>query len=85
MAMDRDEIFRLERFRKVDFPVVWPRFRVFRRSCPVRPASGRISPVYPDLAMAVCLANSLGKRRRLTASIVMVNTSLTLARPRSLT
>ena len=68
---------RFDRFR---FPqLLSRRYLLAKCNC------GRTSPVYPLPAMAGFSANSFGSRRRFTASIDSVKTSLTLRRPRSLT
>ncbi len=84
-ALDRNEIFKME--RKPCEVSRGLRFRVgvLRRYLHANRKCGRTFPVYPVAPMIACAMNSFGNRRKLTASMDSVNTSLTFGWPRSLT
>lgn len=83
--MDLYEIFEMREEGLRGFSRFGLRFCVSRRYLHANRNCGRTSPVYPVPTMFACAMKSFGNRRKLTASMDNVNTSLTFGWPRSLT
>ena len=84
-ALDRNEIFKMGEeavrgFSRFALPR-WCFAPLFAREPQMRTHLS----VYPVAPMIACAMNSFGNRRKLTASMDSVNTSLTFGWPRSLT